>query len=165
MEKRKTLLVVALLLLICISVGIYFLFIKDSNTEEEDIDNTDIISDELEEEEIVHNMRLSITGPEEDIISSGQARMYNGFVQGNGKYSNLVKCNWKFYLNENNEEYLYKEQDNGGVLSSESQDICSFTSTFIDKVGKLRVVLSMTVYDNINENIETVTTEREYVVQ
>ncbi|HNT30586.1 MAG TPA: hypothetical protein PKL83_06570 [bacterium] len=111
-----------------------------------------------------HNLTLTIISPEEEKIYPGQARMYEALAEGNTKWSNQVNCHWDFYLNENNEEVLYQIMDNTGILSGESKELCGFTSTFIDRIGKLRVVLTMTVYNAIDDNLETVTAERLYTV-
>jgi hypothetical protein len=54
--------------------------------------------------------------------------------------------------------------ENRSGLSKENPEVCAFTSTFIDRVGKLRVVLEAEVvhYDEI---VGTFTAEREYTVQ
>ncbi len=54
--------------------------------------------------------------------------------------------------------------DNSGILSGESKEICGFTSTFIESKGVLRVKLTVTVFDAVNENIESVSGERTYTV-
>jgi hypothetical protein len=54
--------------------------------------------------------------------------------------------------------------ENRSGLTKENSEVCAFTSTFIDRVGKLRVVLEAEVvhYDEI---VDTFTAEREYTVQ
>lgn len=44
-----------------------------------------------------------------------------------------------------------------------SKEICGFTSTFIDCVGKLRIVLSLTLYNAIGD-LESIEAERTYTV-
>lgn len=147
---------------------------RESNTEAR---NNDQISDDTDndeeennndgEKEIIkeHNLILTIVSPEEDTFTPRQARYYNALAEGNTKHSNNVKCHWDFYLNQNNEETLYKTMDNTGILSGETKELCGFTSTFIEAKGELRVVLTMTVYNAIDDNLETVTAERKYTVK
>lgn len=169
MDKRKKILVLVALLLISI-VGFYILNqnkTKDNNEEiineqtQEYIDNTNTAE---EEKEVEHNLKLTIISPEGESFSARQARMYEALIEGNGKYSNQVKCHWEFFLNQNNEEALYQTMDNSGILSGESKEICGFTSTFIESKGILRVKLTVTVFDAVNENIESVSGERTYTV-
>lgn len=170
MDKKLKIVLISLFILILIS-GVTFWIIKKNKGTTEGEDNT--VENTYEEEEdlfakdkeVEHNLRLTIISPEEETFIPRQARMYNALAEGNGKYADLVKCNWKFYLDENNGEVLYKEQDTTSVLSGESREMCGFTSTFIDRAGKLRVVLTMTVYNAVDENLETVSAEREYIVQ
>lgn len=173
MLNKKKLIILIIVILLVITTGIIFFVNKDSKEENQEIDNTvdnqqeESYTEEEEEEEekeIEHNLKLSIISPEEEIIYPSQARMYNALVQGNGKYSTLVNCHWEFFLNENNEEVLYKNMDNTGVLAGESKEICGFTSSFMDRIGKLRVVLTVTIPNYQNEILETVTAERRYIV-
>ncbi len=168
MQKNSKILVIVVFILVILSGGIFWI-IKQNNfpVDDQQKESESAYEEGLfpEEKPIEHNLKLTIIGPEEDIIMPRQARMYNALVEGNGKYANLVRCNWKFYLNENNKEALYKEQDTSGVLSGESKEICGFTSTLMDKVGKLRVVLTMTVYNAVDDNLESISAEREYIVQ
>ena len=111
-----------------------------------------------------HTLKLTIISPEEETFIPRQARMYNSILEGNQKYDFAsVRCNWKFYLNENNEETLIQEMNNTGVMSGESKELCGFTSTFIDRVGKLRVVLSLTLYNAMGD-LESIEAERTYTV-
>lgn len=166
MKSRKTfILLVSVIVVVILFFGVISLINNSEKQKEDTVNNdTDMLEEKNAEDKIEHNLQLSIISPEESIIYSAQARMYEALVEGNGKYSKMVKCNWKFYLNENNEEVLYREQDNTGILSGESKKLCAFTSKFIDRVGKLKVVLTMTVYDAANPNIETITAQREYTV-
>lgn len=173
MNRKKTLLLI--LLLIAIGVVVYSVIRKGNIDKQGDDVNSDNIAsnEEVVEEDsffnddgnVEHNLKLTIIGPEEKIIYPGQARMYNALVEGNGKYATTIRCNWKFYLDENNGEVLYKEQDTTGVLSGASKEVCGFTSTFIDRIGTLRVMLTMTVYDAVDDNLETISAERQYIVQ
>ena len=129
--------------------------------EQSDEKNTEEMNDIADKE---HFLKLSIISPEEETFIPRQARMYNSFLEGNQKYDFAsVRCNWKFYLNENNEETLIQEMNNTGVMSGESKELCGFTSTFIDRVGKLRVVLSLTLYNAMGD-LESIEAERTYTV-
>ncbi len=113
-----------------------------------------------------HNLQLGIISPEEDIILKRQARMYEALVTGNAKLNGArINCNWKFFLNENNEEVLYKEMNNSSIMDGASKEVCGFTSTFIEKPGKLRVQLNLTFANAVSDNLETISTERFYTVQ
>lgn len=169
MSNKKNLIIVGIVILLAIIIGIIFFVNKNESEEINDvIDSTQEESyteDEEEEVEIEHNLKLSIISPEEENIFPSQARMYNALIEGNGKYSsNTVKCHWEFFLNEYNEEVLYKVMDVPGVLEKESKEICGFTSSFMDRMGKLRVVLTVTITNYLDETLETVTAERTYTV-
>lgn len=176
--KKNCLILVSVVLVLGILAGAYLIY-NSSNKDKKEVeptktvneqntDNQNLGNDEYEiveeEQEIEHNLKLTIIGPKEDTMEARQARMYNALAEGNGKYSNQVKCHWDFYLNENNEEVLYQTMDNSAILSGESKEVCGFTSTFIEKRGVLRVVLTMTVYDRLNPELETVTAERMFTV-
>lgn len=167
MKKHYYLLLILLLLLLC-GVG-YGLSRKGLSRDEKiEENNQQIIEDEDDEGEEVeqkeHLLKLTIIGPEGETIFPGQARMYEALLEGNQKYESArVRCNWKFYLNENNEEVLIQEMDNTSVMSGESSEVCGFTSTFIDRVGELRVVLNITLF-NAMEDLESVEAERAYTV-
>ncbi|HOU75782.1 MAG TPA: hypothetical protein PK957_01505 [Candidatus Dojkabacteria bacterium] len=137
----------------------------NSNNSDNNQDDTYVPPEEKPTEEKEHNLTLKIISPEEEIFSVRQARHYNALAEGNAKYSHLVRCHWDFYLDQNNGEALYQTMDNTGVLSGESKEMCGFTSTFIEATGNLRVVLTMTVYDAVNDNLETVTAEKKYIVR
>jgi hypothetical protein len=171
MSNKEDLVIIGIVILLAIITGIIFFVNKNNINETQEINNTtdsnqeeSSTEDEEEEVEIEHNLKLSIISPEEEKIFPSQARTYNALAEGNGKYSSTVKCHWEFFLNENNEEVLYKVMDNTGVLEGESKEICGFTSSFMDRIGKLRVVLTMTVSNYLDEALETVTAERTYIV-
>ncbi len=145
---------------------------KKAVSKNEEIENTQqaieedniVEKDDEEVEQKEHSLKLTIIGPEGETIFPGQARMYEALLEGNQKYEyTRLRCNWKFYLNENNEEVLIQEMDNTSLMSGESKEVCGFTSTFIEKVGKLRVVLNMTLHDAI-EDLESIEAERTYIV-
>lgn len=174
MKKRKVLIPVIIAIIVLVCAGLIWFFTQNVYKREVKPENRITVTPVVEmdvtpnfdatKEGIEHELRLSIIEPADDVIYPGQARMYNALIDGNGKYSNPINCSWKFYLNENNKEVLYQEMKNSGVLSGSAKEICGFTSTFIDKIGTLRVELSVTVYDAVNPNLETVTAEREFVV-
>lgn len=129
--------------------------------EQSDEKNTEEMNDIADKE---HFLKLSIISPEEETFIPRQARMYNSLLEGNQKYDFAnVRCNWKFYINENNEETLLKEMNNTSIMSGESKELCGFTSTFIDRVGVLRVVLNITLYNAMGD-LESVQAERTYTV-
>ncbi len=179
-KRSITIIIIIILLLISLVAGIYLIFFnkninntgRDLRTDgfveesdsEIDSENSFTQANQDEDGDIEHNLKLTIISPEEEYFQKGQARMYNALVEGNGKYATTIKCMWKFYIDENNGEYLYQEQEGSGILAGESKEVCGFTSTFIEKRGKLRVELTMTVYDATNENLETIVADREYVV-
>lgn len=115
--------------------------------------------DDLENVVIPENVSAEIIGPEGETFQMSQARMYEAAV------SNLPEnargdCSWKFYLNEYNEEVLYREME-GQLI----QGTCSFTSTFIDKRGDLRVVVDIAIKDYYRKNVlKTLSAERMYKV-
>lgn len=112
---------------------------------------------------------VEIISPEEEIFSPSQAKHYRAEIEGL-KTGSSCSCDWKFYLNENIEEALYKEMTdrpcttvNEG-LEDEQLYVCGFTSTFIDKVGELRVEVAVEV-EKQNEIVETVKTEKTYMIE
>lgn len=104
-------------------------------------------------------LTVEIISPEGDSFMMSQARMYSATVSNMG--NNKGVCHWKFYLNEYEEETLYREQDTqvtGG-------DTCGFTSTFIDRRGNLRVEVVLEVQDRYSsETLQTVSDEALYKV-
>lgn len=164
--KKPLYILLLIILLSLIGITVYYLFNKENEQTSET--NTDIVYEEenvdenIEEKE--HSLKLTIISPEEETFIPRQARMYDALLEGNQKYEfAMVRCNWKFYLNENNQESLIQEMDNSSVMSGESKEICGFTSTFIDRVGVLRVVLEATLYNAV-EDLESVTAEKTYTV-
>ncbi len=169
-NKKPLLLLLALLILIGIFLSIRFL-----NTEEKAItglpfeENANDVTEEFFEEEEIekpHNLKLALISPEGENFEEGQARFYKAFLEGNGKYESArLKCHWKFYLNQNNEEALYEEMENTGILGLEDKEVCGFTSTFIEDRGVLRVVLTLTLQNMLGEDLETIEAERTYIVE
>jgi hypothetical protein len=178
-ELKKLLLLLLLLLLLV--YGIYALFIKKDTSELVDTQDTQTTETEdnqdgtLTPEELIEQLEgestlegdivMSIVSPEGETFIPNQARLWKAELQGiENDVSFAVNCHWKFYINENNEEVLYKEMENRSSLTKENPEICGFTSTFIDRVGKLRVVLQAEVAKSGGEVVDTFTAEREYTV-
>ncbi len=170
-----------LLLLLLFGYGIYAIFIKEDTSEVVDSQNNQTTETEdnqdgtLTPEEVIEQLEgestlegdivMSIVSPEEKTFIPGQARLWKAELQGiENDVSFGVNCHWEFYINENNEEVLYKEMENRSSLTKENPEICGFTSTFIDRVGKLRVVLEAEVVKSGSEVVDTFTAEREYTV-
>jgi len=173
MNNKKWLIII---LLICILVGIIlFKFKNDATTtppggsaglvgEEIEPDFSEVTEEEAAEEER-QPVSVTIVGPEEETFSPRQARMWeaqiDNFVSDFGR---LGVCKWRFYLNENNQEVLYREQDIRVVLSTDGDNSCAFTSTFIEKQGKLRAEVTVQVMDMQENILETFVGERSYTV-
>ena len=183
------------IILIIIAVALIFLVFgcsKKNNQSKEEQPATEIRSDqefldeesdeELTPEEIITRLEkakgvgveqgpisVEIISPEEEIFSPNQARHYRAEIEGL-KIGSKCSCDWDFYLNENNEEVLYKEMnDRPCTTMNESFEddqfyTCGFTSTFIDRVGELRVEAEVEV-EKKDEIIEKVTAERKYKVE
>lgn len=180
-NKKLRKLLLLLLLLLLLGYGIYAIFIKKDTSETADNQNNNTVENESNEdgtlspEEVIEQLEeestlkgdivMSIISPEGETFIPSQARFWKAKLDGiENDISFSVNCHWKFYLNENNEEVLYKEMENRSGLTKENPEICGFTSTFIDKVGKLRVVLEAEVV-NGDDIVDTFTAEREYTVQ
>jgi hypothetical protein len=172
MEKNKKK-YLALLLLPVLAVGIYFAVAQINQPEVEVIEQED---EELTPEEVIealngnlneeeHDLKVTIISPEEETFYMSQARMYEALLEGNGKYREQVNCIWEYYINENNEEYLLDTREMRRPLSKESSEMCGFTSTLVNKRGKLRVKLTIEVIDgNTGEIVESVSDEKNYTV-
>lgn len=168
MNSKKWLIVI---LLICVLIGIILLKPKNNTTQVSSEDTVDVVNQEMEPAPIVAEKELqpvsvTIISPEEETFIPRQARMWkaqvNNFVSDIGS---LGICEWRFYLNENNEEVLYKEQETKVVLSTGGDNSCAFTSTFIEKRGKLRAEVTIHVKDMQDNILETFVSERSYIVQ
>ncbi|MFP4515078.1 MAG: hypothetical protein ACLFNO_03700 [Parcubacteria group bacterium] len=110
-------------------------------------------------------IEVEIISPEGEISTVGQSRHYQAQVLGleNGS---RCSCDWQFYLNENNEEYLYKEMTDRPCTyrTSPEKQVCGFTSTFIEKIGELRVSVDVEV-EKQDEIVQTATAQRMYIVR
>ena len=115
-------------------------------------------------------IEVEIVSPEEKSFMPSQARHYRAEIKGL-KTGSSCYCDWKFYLNENNEEVLYKEMDDRQCTPVEENQngedrlyVCGFTTTFIDKIGELRVEVEVEV-EKQGEIVENEKVDREYVVK
>jgi hypothetical protein len=108
---------------------------------------------------------VEIISPEEESFMPRQARYYQAQVLGLENGSSC-SCDFKFYLNENNEEYLYKEMADRACARRASVEgrVCGFTTTFIDKIGELRVQVDVEV-EKQDEIVQTATANRMYIVK
>jgi len=180
MKDKKLQILLLVLLLLLLTYSIYLIFFKKdtpnvvNNQRVENVE--DMTDDTLTPEEVLEllerddnlgeDVQMSIIGPEGKIFSQGQARMWEAELENIESDDSFgVNCHWKFYLNENNEEVLYKEMENRSGVSKEDPTLCGFTSTFIDRIGKLRVVLNAEIVNYSQEVLETYTAEREYTVR
>ena len=110
-------------------------------------------------EQVTGPPAIEIISPEGDSFVMSQARMYKAKVSNLGNYKGV--CYWKFYLNQYDEEELYREQE----TQVTGDDTCGFTSTFIDNRGELRVEVTLETQDyNTGDSVETVIDEATYSV-
>lgn len=111
------------------------------------------------------NIKLSIISPEEETFIARQARMWQASISElNQRVSGRAICHWKFYLNENNDEVLYQEMENSSIISKDDLEICGFTSTFIEKRGKLRAKLDIDIQNIFGDILGTYSAEKNYIV-
>ncbi|MDZ7611721.1 MAG: hypothetical protein U5L10_03075 [Candidatus Moranbacteria bacterium] len=193
MKKRKKWIIIVLLLLLILFLA-WLVFSRPASAPSEQVSdqrevnkneiegNKDGISEdknnsgELTPEDVLksletddsmgENVELEIVSPEEKSFMPRQARLWRAEFSGiDSKDSFRVECQWKFYLNENNEEVLHQEKEISSSTSKESPKACGFTSTFIEKTGKLRVSLEAKIKNFSGEILEEYEAEREYVVQ
>ncbi|MFW5884676.1 MAG: hypothetical protein ACOCUF_00365 [Patescibacteria group bacterium] len=185
MKKKKKWVIILLLLLLMLFLA--WLIVsrpasaplhKNSNQEENksDFSDNEKDSEELTPEEVLkqmetddsmgENISLAIVSPEEKTFMPGQARLWRAEFSGIDSDDGFkADCQWKFYLNENNEEVLYREQEISSSVSKETPKACGFTSTFIEKTGKLRASLEVKIKNFSGETLEEYKDEKEYVVQ
>jgi hypothetical protein len=180
--KNKRIIVIIIFLALLLLLSVLF----NNNKDGERTDNGETFQDvedqsmskELSPEEVIARMneedgigieqgsvKVEIISPEEEIFYAGQARHYQAQVLGlvNGS---RCSCDWKFYLNENNEEYLYQEMEDRGcsVNSYGEGHICGFTTTFIENIGELRVHVDIEVKKG-GEIVQRAETDRMYKVR
>lgn len=110
--------------------------------------------------EIKEPLEVEIISPEEKSFLPGQARYYKAEITNFPKNAS-GRCEWKFFLNENNEEILYEEME-----TNIARESCGFTSTFIKNVGKLRVEVTVLIENPTTKEVLTQKTAgRSYVVK
>ncbi len=185
-KKRIIIIIIVILLALFLSIS---LLSKGDNKKSADLDEDDINSGDmymgsedenktLTPEEVIARMNAEdgtgieqgpisaeIISPEGEVFMPGQARHYQAQVLGleNGS---RCSCDFKFYLNENNEEYLYREMDDRGCSKKSEVEghVCGFTTTFIEKIGELRVFVDVEV-EKQDEIVQTATAQRMYIVR
>ncbi len=183
MQKKRISIIAIIILLLALS---FALSGKEEVAETEQVaqEQADVIEEQSDmtmeeyEKELFKNQQqtepqgpveLTIVSPEEETFTPRQARMYEAdivnFTPSSITGYDTADCRWKFYLNENNEEALYKEMTNRAVLTAESKQICGFTSTFIESRGELRVELNLDILDKDGNVLKTLVAERKYRVQ
>lgn len=108
---------------------------------------------------------VEIISPKGEYSILSQSRLYEAKILGIESGSRC-SCDWKFYINENNEEYLYKEMSDLGCSRKTSAEvfICGFTSTFIDKLGELRVHVDVKIEKQGNI-VQTSAADRIYIIK
>jgi|GEM_PF-3882584 len=87
---KKYLYLLLIFLLFCgLGYGLY------RSVQSKDVDEEEAVVEESDEEvEVEHLLKLTIIGPEGESFVPEQARMYNSFLEGNGKYDFAnVRCN------------------------------------------------------------------------
>jgi len=166
MKDRKTTIVV--LIIAVITVGRLYLQPREkaeesawqrrTETEKVGVSTTAV----KEKKEIM----VKIVSPEEETFMPRQARMWSAKIENfEDEIGKFGFCEWRFYLNENNEEVFYKEQAVRTVLSTGGNNTCGFTSTFIESQGKLRAEVTVLVKDFQENLVTTYKAERNYIVQ
>ncbi len=110
-------------------------------------------------------VEAEIISPEEESFMPSQARLYRARIEGLEKGSKCT-CNWKFYLNEYDEEVLYQQMDDRPCTGGDLEEglVCGFTTTFIKSRGDLRVHVDVEV-EKQGEIVQTAEAEKMYKVQ
>jgi|AntRauTorckE6833_2_1112554.scaffolds.fasta_scaffold00195_12 hypothetical protein len=186
-KKRRIIIIIIVVILLALFLAISLSSKSDDNENNlvgESNNNTDTLAeagtekDSLTPEQVIERLNremgigveqgpisAEIIGPEGESFTPGQARHYQVQVLGleNGS---RCSCDFKFYINENNEEYLYREMaDRGCSRKAEIEGHnCGFTSTFIEKIGELRVHVDVEV-EKQDEIVQTATADRMYIVK
>ena len=138
----------------------------EAENSEEELSPEDVLKMLEKDDSPGGNLELVIISPEEDTFMPGQARLWRAeFANIESDDSFPVECIWKFYLNQNNEEVLYKEQETRSGVSKSSPNVCGFTSTFIESRGELRAEVTAEVINSNGEIIQTYRAEKSYRVQ
>jgi hypothetical protein len=111
------------------------------------------------------SLALTITGPDGESFSARQARKYVATLTGAEDLgAPFAKCHWRMFINERETETLLTEMENRSVISDTTSEICPFTSTFVDRQGKLRVELTVEVTTMGGDVVATARAERMYLV-
>jgi hypothetical protein len=120
-----------------------------------------------EVEEKTGPLEVEIVGPEGEVFEKSQARMWKAEIRNVSSSTGLrAVCNWRFYLNENNDEVLYREQETKTIVSKNKDNWCGFTSTFIEKRGVLRAEVTVSLMEVMQDTIlESLVAERDYLVK
>jgi hypothetical protein len=164
MKNNRWIILVLLILIISGTVFIKLKQPKQTTKQEINISEKSAEIAPVEEKE-KKPIEVIIISPKEEMFQARQARMWSAKIDNfEDEYGKFGFCEWRFYLNENNEEVLYKEQTVRTVLSAGGDNTCAFTSTFIEKVGKLRVEVTVLIKDFQENLIETFKAERNYIV-
>ncbi|NMC51601.1 hypothetical protein GYA54_02640 [Candidatus Kuenenbacteria bacterium] len=164
MKNNRWIILVLLILIISGTVFIKLKQPKQTTKQEINISEKSAEIAPVEEKE-KKPIKVIIISPKEEMFQARQARMWSAKIDNfEDEYGKFGFCEWRFYLNENNEEVLYKEQTVRTVLSAGGDNTCAFTSTFIEKVGKLRVEVTVLIKDFQENLIETFKAERNYIV-
>lgn len=178
MKKIKT-----LLFFTCLFSALFILSAcsPDNRKETEKSENTPVkitAEENLSPEEVLARMdaaegvgliqgpvEVKIISPEEEKFSQGQARNYqasiDGLVNGSSCY-----CDWKFYLNEYDEETLYQQMNDRQCTGTNTSGslVCGFTSNFIKSRGDLRVHVDIRVNKD-GGVVQTSSAEKKYRVE
>lgn len=182
-KKRKIIIIIIIFLALFLFISLLSGNNNKKDNEEGENGSGDISleseseNNELTPEEVIARMNeeegigveqgpvdVEIIGPEGETFVLGQARHYQAQVLGleNGS---KCSCNWRFYINENNDEYLYREMTDVGCSRKSSIEghVCGFTSTFIEKIGELRVHVDVEV-EKQGEIVQEAKADRMYIV-
>jgi len=184
-KNKKIIIIVVILLALFLSISLLSEIGDDEKNERGENDNGEMFEDlqdkdddELTPEEVIARMDreegigveqgpvdVEIIGPEGEVFMPRQARHYQAQVLGleNGS---RCSCDFEFYLNENNEEYLYKEMKDRPCTRRTSVEgqVCGFTTTFIAKTGELRVHVDVEV-EKQDEIVQRAQADRMYIVK
>lgn len=176
MKKSKKILLILSVFILIFSSGCQKQ--KNTNTENENTNSNLNESTELTPEQVLAQMdaaegvgleqgsiTVAIISPEEEKFSQSQARFYNAQIKGLVNGSSCT-CDWKFYLNEYDEETLYQQMDDRQCTGSDKNTglVCGFTSTFINSRGDLRVVVDVEV-EKDGQIVQTASDEKKYRVE
>lgn len=183
-KNKKVIIVIVIFLVLFLFISLITGNDNENNNEMVGDDNGESFveaednDDELTPEQVIERMNreegigveqgpinVELISPEEEEFMPMQARHYQAQILGleNGS---RCSCDFKFYLNENNEEYLYKEMADRGCSQKDSveEHVCGFTTTFIEKIGELRVHVDVEV-EKQDEIVQTAQADRMYIVK